>query len=41
MGQDQARSSGKMKMGNLAEPPPTLTRDLTESDYDRMKDIGA
>lgn len=27
-----------MKMGNLAEPPTTLTRDLTESDHDRMKD---
>lgn len=28
-------------MSNLAEPPPTLTRDLTESDHDRMKEMGA
>lgn len=28
-----------MEMGNSAEPPPILTRDLTESDHDRMKDI--
>lgn len=41
MSQDQASSSGKVEMGHLAKPPLTLTRDLTESDHNGIKDISA